>query len=173
MQKFTIAVFVRNKFGVLNRVTNMFRRRRFNIDSLTVSETESPDYSRITITFDGEESNKQKLINQLNNLLDVCAIKELKGDNSVSSELLLIKMKNSPQNRADIQAAAAAFHAKTVDYTRESIIMKLTANTNSIDDFLNLMRDYTILEICRTGVVSLERGSSVLNSEVADNENNL
>lgn len=162
MRRFTVAVLVRNQFGVLNRVTSMFRRRQFNIDALTVSETESPDYSRITVLFDGEDSTKQQLIDQLYKLPDVCSIRELHGDDSVSCELLLIKMQNDPETRAEIRDAADAYDAKTVDYTRDSIVMQMTGDSRRIDDFINLMRDYTILEICRTGIVSLERGSSTI-----------
>ena len=87
MNRYTVAVLVNNQFGVLNRVTSMFRRRRFNISSLTVSETETSELSRITVVFDGEEAGKQQLINHLYKLPDVCSIKELTDDNSVSFEL--------------------------------------------------------------------------------------
>ncbi len=162
MNRYIVAVLVNNQFGVLNRVTSLFRRRQFNISALTVSETESNEFSRITVTFEGEENNKQQLINQLYKLPDVCSIKELNNDNSVSSELLLIKMKNDPATREDIRAAADAFKAKSMDYSRDSIVFQLTGDSRRIDDFINLMRDYTILEICRTGIVSLEKGSSTI-----------
>ena len=162
MNRYTVAVLVRNQFGVLNRVTSMFRRRQFNISALTVSETESSEYSRITVIFDGEETYKQQLINQLYKLPDVCSIKEFTADDSVSCELLLIKMENDPATREDIRAAAEAFNAKTVDYAKESIVFRLADDSRRIDDFINLMRDYTILEICRTGSVSLEKGSSTI-----------
>lgn len=162
MNRYTVAVLVHNQFGVLNRVTSMFRRRQFNITALTVSETESNEYSRITVTFDGEELKKQQLINQLYKLPDVCSIKELTNDNSVSCELLLIKMENDSDNREDILTAARAFEARITDYSKDSIVFQLTDDSRRIDDFINLMRDYTILEICRTGIVSLEKGSSTI-----------
>ena len=162
MERYTIAVLVSNKFGVLNRVTSMFRRRQFNITALTVSETESADTSRITVTFDGEELKKQQLINQLYKLPDVCSIRELTSENSVSSELLLIKMQNDPATRDDIRTAAEAFGAKTMDYARDSIVYQLTAESRKIDDFIHLMLDYKILEICRTGIVSLEKGADTI-----------
>lgn len=161
-KRYTVAVLVRNQFGVLNRVTSMFRRRQFNICSLAVSETESDAYSRITIQSEGDEIKKEQLINQLYKLPDVCSIRELDKENSVSFELLLIKLKNDPASRGDIMAAADAFEAKTVDYTRESIVLRVTADSRRIDDFIDLMRDYEILEICRTGVVSLERGADTI-----------
>lgn len=162
MSRFTIAVLVRNQYGVLNRVTSMFRRRRFNINCLTVSETESADYSRITVSSDGDATAKKQLIDQLYKLPDVCSIKELHDTDSVNCELLLIKMQNDPATRDDIRAAADAFKAKTVDYTRDSMVLQITDGSHRIDDFINLMRDYEILEICRTGVVSLERGGNTL-----------
>lgn len=162
MTNFTIAVLVRNEFGVLNRVTSMFRRRRFNINSLTVSETESAGLSRITVSSSGLENDKNQLINQLYKLPDVCSIKELDMVESVACELMLIKVRNDPESRADVRDAAQAFGAKTVDYTRDSVTMRLTGTSREVDAFIDLMRDYTILEICRTGVVSLERGSTTI-----------
>lgn len=166
MNRYTVAVLVRNQFGVLNRVTSMFRRRQFNISALTVSETESSDLSRITVVFDGEETYKQQLVNQLYKLPDVCSIKEFSADNSISCELLLIKMSNDPSTREDIRAAAEAFGATTVDYSKDSIMFRLADSSRRIDDFIDLMRDFTILEICRTGNVSLEKGSTTIRQAI-------
>ena len=166
MNRYTVAVLVNNQFGVLNRVTSMFRRRQFNIISLTVSETESNALSRITVTFEGGETQKQQLVNQLYKLPDVCSIKEFTADNSVSCELLLIKMKNESSSREEILAAVAGFGAETVDYSKDSIIFRLTGDSRRIDDFLDLMRDYTILEICRTGSASLEKGSTTIRQTI-------
>lgn len=162
MSRYTVAVLVRNQFGVLNRVTSMFRRRQFNISALTVSETETSELSRITVIFDGEENNKQQLVNQLYKLPDVCSIKELDPDSSVSCELLLIKIKNESETREEIRTAADAFGAITVDYAKDYMMFRLADTTRRIDEFINLMRDYTILEICRTGSVSLEKGSTTI-----------
>lgn len=162
MPGFTVAVLVHNRFGVLNRVTSMFRRRRFNINSLTVSETESAEYSRITVSSDGGSTEKKQLIDQLYKLPDVCSIKELHEKDSVSCELMLIKIKNNPETRAEVRDAAEAYGAKAVDYTRDSIVMQMTGSTHQINAFIDLMRDYTILEICRTGIVSLERGGNTI-----------
>ncbi len=162
MMRYTLAVLVRNQFGVLNRLTSMFRRRQFNISSITASETESGEYSRITFSFDGEEENKQQLINQLYKLPDVCSIKELTRENSVSCELMLIKMKNDSAVRGDIYAAAEAFGAETIDYSRDSFVLRLIGDSDKMDDFITLMGDFTILEICRTGTASLEKGGATL-----------
>lgn len=162
MNRYTVAVLVSNKFGVLNRVTSMFRRRQFNINALTVSETESAETSRITVIFEGEEVKKQQLVNQLYKLPDVLSISELNPNTSVSCELLLIKMQNDAEVRDDIITAANAFGAETMNYSREAIVFRLTENSEKIDEFINLMRDYTILEICRTGSVSLEKGAATI-----------
>ena len=162
MNRYTVAVLVRNQFGVLNRVTSMFRRRQFNIHSLTVSETESAEYSRLTIQSEGEEVTKQQLINQLYKLPDVCSILEFEQRDAVSRELMLIKMRNSPETRDDVRGAIDAFEGKIVDYTRDSLTIQMVGDSRKIDNFVNLMKEYEILEICRTGVVSLERGASTI-----------
>jgi len=162
MGRFIVAVLVYNRYGVLNRVTSMFRRRQFNISTLTVSETESHEYSRITVTFEGGENAKQQLVNQLYKLPDVVSIKELDNENSVNLELLLIKVANTPETRVDVMAAAEAFRAQPVDYSKDAIVLQLTDTSRRIDDFINVMRDNEILEICRTGVVSLEKGASTI-----------
>ena len=162
MNRYTLAVLVKNQFGVLNRLTSMFRRRQFNISSITASETESAEYSRITFSFDGEEEGKQLLMNQLYKLPDVCSIKELTNENSLSCELMLIKLKNDPDTREEIHSAAEAFKAETIDYSKDSSVLRLIGNSRKMDDFISLMGDFTILEICRTGTASIEKGSSVL-----------
>ncbi len=162
MKRFTVAILVNNQFGVLNRVTSMFRRRQFNISSLTVSETQSASYSRITVQSEGEEATKQQLINQLYKLPDVRSVVELTPEETVCKELLLIKVENDPANRGDIRAASDAYEGKIVDYTKESIIIQMVGDSRKIDNFVNLMRDFKILEICRTGVVSLERGATTI-----------
>ena len=162
MKRFTVAILVNNQFGVLNRVTSMFRRRQFNISSLTVSETQSASYSRITVQSEGEEATKQQLINQLYKLPDVRSVVELNPEQTVCKELLLVKVENDPATRGDIQAASDAYEGKVVDYTKESIIIQMVGDSRKIDNFVNLMRDFKILEICRTGVVSLERGATTI-----------
>ena len=162
MRRYTIAILVRNQFGVLNRVTSMFRRRQFNIACLTVSETETPAYSRITVLFDGDDVAKKQLVSQLHKLPDIVSVEEFDADEAISCELLLIKMPNDPAHRDEILDAARAFEAKIEDYTRDSIIMHLTGDSRRIDNFIDLMRDFKILEVCRTGVVSLERGATTM-----------
>ena len=160
--KFTIAILVNNQFGVLNRVTSMFRRRQFNITSLTVSETESEDFSRITVQSEGDEVKKEQLFNQLYKLPDVVSVADLSTDNIINRGLLLIKVRNDPNSRGDITAAADAYEGKIVDYTKDSIMYQMVGDSRKIDNFIDLMRDFEILEICRTGIVSLQRGATTI-----------
>ena len=160
--KFTVAILVNNQFGVLNRVTSMFRRRQFNISSLTVSETESEDFSRITVQSEGDTVKKEQLINQLYKLPDVVSVAELSGQEIISRELLLIKMRNCPETRGEVRSAIDAFEGKIVDYTKDSWTVQMVGDSQKIDNFINLMKDFGIMEICRTGIVSLQRGSSTI-----------
>ena len=162
MKKFTVAILVNNQFGVLNRVTSMFRRRQFNITSLTVSETESEEFSRITVQSEGDGVKKEQLINQLYKLPDIVSVKELSNEETVIRELLLIKVKNCSDTRDDIKGAIDAFEGKILDYNRESQIIQLIGDSRKIDNFITLMKEFGILEICRTGIVSLQRGSSTI-----------
>ena len=165
MQRYTCAILVKNQSGVLNRVTSLFRRRQFNIVSLTVSETESSELSRITVLFDGDDDSKRQLQSQLLKLPDIQAVRELDRETTINCELLLVKMSNtSNEDRNDILDAAGAFGAKIMDYTRDAIILRLVGSSRRVDDFIDLMRDYQILEICRTGIVSLERGAHTMRS---------
>lgn len=162
MKTYSIAIMVRNEYGVLNRVTSMFRRRQFNITCLTVSETETEDLSRITVQFEGEDRAKRQLVAQLAKLPDVVSFKEFDPEDSISCELLLLKVANDNATRQHVLDAGEAFRAKIVDYTRDSIVFRIAGGTRRIDNFIDLMRDFEILEVCRTGVISLERGSSVM-----------
>ena len=162
--KFVIAVYVDNKFGVLTRVTSMFTRRGFNIDSLTVGETEHPEYSRITITMSGDGYAREQLLNQLRKLYNVKKIEILESEESIRRELLLIKIMNSSESRSDVMAASEVDRAKIIDYTADAMCIELTGEPSKIDAFIKLMMPYHIIEMCRTGIVALERGSgSIMN----------
>ena len=159
--KFVIAVYVDNKAGVLTRVTAMFTRRNFNIDTLTVGETESSEYSRITITMNGDDYVKEQLINQLKKLYVVKKVEVLK-DEPIKRELMLIKVQNKSENRSDIMTAVDVFRANVIDYSPESMCIEVTGNPSKIDAFVKLMQPFGILEMCRTGVVALDRGANTL-----------
>ena len=164
MNKFVIAVYVENKFGVLTRVTSMFTRRGFNIDALTVGETESPEYSRITICLSGDGYAREQLINQLRKLINVKKV-EVLDDDCIKRELMLVKIENKPENRADIHFAVDAYRAKVIDYTNEGMCIEVTGDPSKIDAFIKLMIPFGIIEMCRTGIVALDRGRSTLLSK--------
>ena len=159
--KFVIAVYVDNKAGVLTRVTAMFTRRGFNIDALTVGETERPEFSRITITMCGDDNVKEQLINQLKKLLVVKKVEVLKSD-PIKRELMLIKVENKSEFRNDIMTAVEVFRASVIDYSPEGMCIEVTGNPSKIDAFVKLMQPFGLLEMCRTGIVALDRGISTL-----------
>ena len=159
--RFVIAVYVDNKAGVLTRVTAMFTRRAFNIDTLTVGETEHSEYSRITISMRGDEYVKEQLINQLKKLYVVKKVEVLE-DEPIKRELMLIKVKNESQHRNDIMTAVDVFRASVIDYSPEGMCIEVTGNPSKIDAFVKLMQPFGILEMCRTGIVALDRGNVTL-----------
>ena len=159
--KFVIAVYVENKSGVLTRVTSMFTRRNFNIDTLTVGETERSEYSRITISMSGDDYVKEQLVNQLKKLFVVKKVEVLE-DEPIKRELMLIKVSNQSEYRNDIMTAVDVFRASVIDYSTESMCIEVTGNPSKIDAFVKLMQPFGILEMCRTGVVALERGANTL-----------
>ena len=156
--RFVIAVYVDNKYGVLTRVTSMFTRRGFNIDALTVGETECPEYSRITISMSGDGYAKEQLINQLRKLYNVKKVDVLDDDIAIKRELMLIKVSYT----RDIISAADVYRGKVIDYTPDEMCIEVTGEPTKIDAFIKLMIPFGIIEMCRTGIVALERGEARL-----------
>ena len=159
--RFILAVYVDNTVGVLTRVTAMFTRRGFNIDALTVGETERPEYSRITISMAGDKYVREQLINQLKKL-EVVKKVEVLDDAPINRELMLIKVKNEAKNRADIMTAVDVYRASVIDYSADGMCIEVTGNPSKIDAFVKLMQPFGILEMCRTGIVALDRGTVTL-----------
>ncbi len=154
-----IAALVENKPGVLHSVANMFRRRDFNIESITVGPTEQKDLSRMTITVKGDEKTLEQVVKQMSKLIDVVKVSRLEPENIVTRELALIKV-NIPDNksRSDVINCAEVFRGRVVDVSPESLTMEITGTSDKIDAFLNLMRTYGIMELARTGLTALSRG---------------
>lgn len=161
-KQYIIGVIVSNLAGVLSRVSGMFTRRGFNIDSLTVGETESSEFSRITIAFHGDAEVKDRIIRQLDKIHDVKAVEVLDRQETVTRELLLIKVRNNPETRQDIMTAVEIFRSKIVDYSPSSLTIELTGEVTKIDAFIELVKPYGIMEMCRTGIVAVERGENCL-----------
>ena len=162
MSKYVIAVYVDNKPGVLTRVSSMFTRRAFNIDTLTVGEIENPAYSRITISLSGDEYTKNQIVAQLHKLHNVQKVMVLSDESALKRELMIIKMKNNPHNRAEIMAAADVYKGKIIDYSVSTISVEVTGEPVKIDAFIELMKPLGILEMCRTGIVAIERGAETM-----------
>jgi acetolactate synthase-1/3 small subunit len=162
MDQYVIGVIVANVSGVLSRVSGMFTRRGFNIDSLTVGETESSGFSRITIAFHGDEDIKERILQQLQKLHDVREVEVLDSKDTVIREFLLIKVRNKTEIRQDIMTAVEIFRSKIVDYSPTALVCELTGETSKIDAFIQLLKPYGIMEMCRTGIVAIERGENCL-----------
>ena len=159
MNKKVLSVLVDNTSGVLNRVAGLFSRRGYNIDSLTVGVTQDPRYSRMTIVVTGDDDIIEQIIKQIEKLVDVNKVEGLEDNNSVCRELILTKVKTTPEQRQQVMAVADIFRAKIVDVGIDSLIIELTGNQNKLDAFLNLLADYEILELVRTGITGLARGT--------------
>ena len=155
--KHTISVTVANKFGVLARVSGLFSSRGYNIDSLAVGETQDPTISRMTIVVKGDDKILEQVIKQLNKLVDVIDVTDLRTGSYVSRELLLVKVKCNARKRTEILEIANVFRAKTVDIGHQSLILLITGTEEKIQAFIRLMDPFGILELARTGRVAMLR----------------
>lgn len=165
MRKMVLSILVGNTAGVLSRVAGLFSRRGYNIDSLTVGETENPELSRMTVVVNGDDTILEQIRNQLQKLEDVVEIKELLTDESVCRELILVRVSANDQNRQAVISVADIFRAKIVDIAIESLMIELTGNQAKIDAFIKLLEGFHILEIVRTGITGLVRGGA---GDIAD-----
>ena len=159
MRSQVYSLLVDNNPGVLSRIAGLFSRRGYNIDSLTVGVTADPRYSRATVVAKGDEIIMQQIENQLNKLVDVIDIKRLEPETSICRELIMIKLKVSEENRQSLIAVANIFRAKIVDVAKESLVIELTGNQSKIEAFIDLLSGYEILELARTGITGLSRGT--------------
>jgi acetolactate synthase I/III small subunit len=161
-QWYILSALVENKPGVLFRITNLFRSRNFNIESITVGSTEMPDLSRMTITLKGDERIVDQLVKQLRKLIDVVEVKVLATDNTVYRELALIKMKSEdPTTRMEIANFASIFRANILDVGKQSVVVEITGTPDKIDAFKNLVNHFGIIQLARTGVSALSRGVDI------------
>jgi acetolactate synthase-1/3 small subunit len=156
--KHTLSVLVENKPGVLARVAELFARRGFNIDSLAVGTTERPDISRMTIVVDVEGRSLEQVRKQLHKLVNVIEIVDLDPEESVSRELVLAKIRVTPETRSEVIEIVDIFRGNIVDVSRESLIVEVTGSSRKLAAFEDLVRSYGIKELVRTGKVALPRG---------------
>ncbi len=162
-QNHVIAAIVEHKPGVLYEVANMFRRRGFNIDSISVGATEHKDLARMTITVSGDEYTIEQIIKQLNKLINVIRVSILEPGSMVLRELVLVKIHTADSKaRSDIIQYTNIFRGHVVDVSQDSIMVEVTGDSEKIDAFINLTRSFGIKEVARTGVTALGRGSKVI-----------
>jgi len=153
-----VSALVENRAGTLSRVSGLFSRRGFNIDSLTVGETEDPSVSRMTIAVTGDERVLEQIVKQLSKLVDVIAVRELDGASCLRREIILVKVAVDEKNRPAVLEIAGIFRARVVDVSQSTLTIEATGHQEKIGGLLMLLRPYGILELARTGLVALERG---------------
>ncbi|WP_367279142.1 acetolactate synthase small subunit [Methanosarcina sp.] len=159
MMKHTLAVLVENKAGVLSRVSSLFSRRGYNIDSLAVGVTEDPDISRITIVVHGDDHVVEQVTKQLNKLIDVIKVSDIGGEEAVERELALIKVAADANTRAEIIQIANIFRARIVDVAPKSMTVEITGDEGKVQAIEKLLRQFGIKELVRTGKIAIVRGS--------------
>ncbi len=159
MVKHTLSVLVENNPGVLSRVAGLFSRRGFNIESLAVGTTERPDISRMTIVVDGDNYIVEQVSKQLNKLVDVIKVTDIIEEDSVSRELVLIKVDADPSVRTEIVQIVEIFRANIVDVGKKTMIIELTGDKGKVNAMEELLAPFGIKELVRTGIIALNRGS--------------
>ena len=164
MKQIVLSILVENTPGVLSRVAGLCTRRGYNIDSITASPTQNEKFTRMTIAVSGDDMILLQIKNQLSKLEDVVKIFELKQNESVCRELILIKVRASKAEKQEIITIADIFRAKVVDVSTDTLMMELTGNVSKIEAFINLLNDFEILELVRTGMTGLNRGDNTVAS---------
>jgi len=158
----TLVALVEDKPGVLNRVASLFRRRAFNIESLTVGHTEQPGVSRMTIVIDSNQTNAERVTANLYKLVNVIQISDLQNTPVVSRDLALIKVGVDSISRPQAMQLVDVYRAHVVDVTNESLIVEITGTEDKINSFVDVMRPFGISEMVRTGIVAMARGPATL-----------
>ena len=155
----TFVVYVENKPGVLTRVASLFRRRAFNIDSLTVGRTEKPEVSRMTITVDSDYDQARRIEANLYKLVNVIRVDNITNESSIVRDLAMIKVAATHEARSHVLELAGVFRARVVDVAPDSLTIEITGAEDKIDGLLDVLRPYGVMEMVRTGIVAMRRGS--------------
>jgi acetolactate synthase-1/3 small subunit len=169
--KHTLVALVEDKPGVLNRVANLFRRRGFNIDSITVGHSEKSDISRMTIVVDGSGASVEQVRKQLDKLIETIKVQDITNEGIVAREMALIKVKATSVTRSEIMQIVDIFRANIVDVSMESLIIEVTGDEEKLDSLLNLLRTFEVKEVVRTGRIAMTRGSSTTTETARKSEN--
>jgi acetolactate synthase-1/3 small subunit len=162
MAKHILSVLTENKAGVLSRISGLFSRRGFNIDSLAVGTTQDESISRMTIVVNGDDYIVEQVCKQLNKLIDVIKIKRLDDNDTVSRELSLIKVAANNKTRSDIIQIVDIFRAKIIDVSHETLTIEMTGTEEKHQALIDLLTPYEIKEMVKTGTVSIERGTNII-----------
>ncbi len=162
--KHTLVALLRDQPGVLNRAVSLFRRRGFNIESLTVGYSETPGISRMTLVVDGDTTSVEQVIKQLYKLIDVVKVSDVTADANVSRELVLAKVYAPTSKRAELMQLANVFGAKIVDVVPDALMIELSGSPDKVDSFVELLRPFGIREMVRTGRVAMTRGNTAIGS---------
>jgi len=160
----TFVVHVENKPGVLTRVSSLFRRRAFNIDSLTVGRTENPEVSRMTITVDADLDQARRIEASLYKLVNVLLVENITDEPAITRDLALIKVAVEHAERTHVLQLASVFRARVVDVAAESLILEITGAEEKIDGLLEILKPFGVSEMVRTGIVAMRRGNKPFNS---------
>ena len=156
--KHTLSVLVENKPGVLMRITSMFARRGFNIDTLTVGPTDDEDISRVTLTVDGALHPIDQVTKQLHKLVNVLKIRDMEPEETVAREMAMFKVSAAVESRAEIIQFAEIFRAKIVDVARRTMTIEVTGSADKIEAFERMIRPHGLIEMVRTGEIAIARG---------------
>lgn len=159
MKRRVFQLLVENTSGVLSRISGLFSRRGYNIESITAGVTADPKVSRITIVANGDDEILNQIEKQVAKLVDVCDVKELRPDQSVYRELALIKVKADAKSREGVISLANVFRANIIDVSEQGLIIEITGGQDKIEAFISLLSGYEILELARTGIAGLRRGT--------------
>ena len=159
--KHTISILVENHAGVLSRISGLFARRGFNIDSLAVGITDDPSVSRVTIVADDAGATVEQVEKQLNKLIDVIRLRRL-GEGAISRELMLLMVECTEKTRSDIMDVVRVMGAKVCDISKSTLTVELSDTNDRLEIMLELLKPYRILEVARTGTIALEKGTSTL-----------
>jgi acetolactate synthase-1/3 small subunit len=162
MKQHVVSALVENRAGTLSRVSGLFSRRGFNIDSLTVGETEDRSISRMTIAVSGDDAVLEQIIKQLGKLVDVIAVRELDSSSCIRREIMLVKIGADEKSRPAVIEIAGIFRSRVIDVSPSTITIEATGDIEKLDSLLLLLSPYGVLELARTGLVALERGPKVL-----------
>lgn len=161
--KHTIVALVADRPGVLNRMASLFRRRGFNIDSIAVGHSETPNLSRMTIVAEGTNTQVEQIRKQVEKIIEVIRVQDITNQDIVTRELALIKVKSEPENRSEIMQIVDIFRAKIIDVSAGSLIVEATGDEEKVDSLYNLLKPFGIQEMTRTGRIAMPRGSQKTN----------